>query len=194
MPTSYQLLRHCTTPALLQRGAFGEIFCEERVLLLALENLSLRTQAIYVADFQLKCRLKITYSHGSMKQGVLILHVSPWVVRESITGFLLYNEHRRTVFSLSERCNTHQRKSGFLTRQELTTKLRIVSWRFRTSTRFIWDTKMANIKVGNKQKKYVGSQRSRAVRALSGGTEFTSCFNQLDLFLVVQSSTHQSRL
>ena len=33
-------------------------------------------------------------------EGVLKLHVSPWVGRESITGFILYNEHYRTVYSL----------------------------------------------------------------------------------------------
>ena len=31
---------------------------------------------------------------------VLKLHVSPWVGRESITGFIFYNEHYRTVCSL----------------------------------------------------------------------------------------------
>ena len=112
--------------------------------------------ALFVADFQLNGRLKITCSYSSMKkaEGVLKLHVSPWVGRESITGFILYNEHYRTVYSLYSMLEWIPYEVGTYViscnRSTLTTKVRGVSWRFRTYTRFKYDTKMVNIKVGNK--------------------------------------------
>ena len=87
-------------------------------------------------------------------EGVLILHVSPWVGRESITGFIFYNDHYRTVYSLYCILEWIPYEVGTYViscnRSTLTTKVRGVSWRFRTYTRFKYDTKMVNIKVGNK--------------------------------------------